>query len=204
VADSTIGGLPLASVVTNEDLFVLEQNGEARKLSGQQLASYIDRSFISVSVTELPATDIPTVSFNNITGELFLGIPRGNGVTSITTDESQRIVFTLEDGSVYALSTVKGDTGKSAYQYAVENGYTGTEPEFAQMMLDLYNAGVAEQGRVEAEQQRRMAYNSIVQSTNEQLSRFEQLMKYADSKVVQTTLILYRGGVRLFDTTLLL
>ena len=26
---------------------------------------------------------------------------------------------------------IKGDTGKSAYQYAVEGGYTGTEAEFA-------------------------------------------------------------------------
>ena len=204
MADSTIGSLPSASDVLNNDLFVLEQNGEAKKLTGQKLASFIDRSFLSVSVTELPSTESPTASFNSITGSLVLGIPRGNGIVNISTDEQNRIVFTLEDGTVFAKSTVKGDTGKSAYQYAVENGYEGTEPEFAQMMLDLYNASVAEQERINNERTRNEHYRQLVNATNEQLEKFGALMNYADSKVVHTTLMLYRGGVRLFDTTLLL
>jgi hypothetical protein len=31
----------------------------------------------------------------------------------------------------------KGAPGKSAYQYATENGYTGTEQEFADMLLSI-------------------------------------------------------------------
>ena len=44
-------------------------------------------------------------------------------------------IFVNSDNSLKQISksnlVIKGDTGKSAYQYAVEGGYTGTEAEFA-------------------------------------------------------------------------
>lgn len=68
----------------NADLFVLEQNGEAKKLSGELLSSFIDRQITSVTVVERAATATYTASYNSNTGALTLGIPRGVGIASIS------------------------------------------------------------------------------------------------------------------------
>lgn len=47
------------------------------------------------------------------------------------------------DGKIVHLPTLKGADGKSAYQYAVEAGYEGTEQEFINLLIqgtDLINA----------------------------------------------------------------
>lgn len=84
MADSTIGSLPAIEIMQNVDLFVLEQNGTAKKLSGQQLSSYIDRQIISVTVVERAATETYTATYNRNTGELIIGIPRGVGISNIS------------------------------------------------------------------------------------------------------------------------
>jgi anti-sigma28 factor (negative regulator of flagellin synthesis) len=84
MADSTIGSLPEIEIMQNADLFVLEQNGTAKKLSGQQLSSYIDRQIISVTVVERAATETYTATYNRNTGELIIGIPRGVGISNIS------------------------------------------------------------------------------------------------------------------------
>ena len=47
-------------------------------------------------------------------------------------------IFVNSDNSLKQISksnlVIKGDTGKSAYQYAQEGGYTGTEAEFSARM----------------------------------------------------------------------
>ena len=48
MADKTIGDLTQAESIGNEDLFVLEQGGEAKKLKGEQLMDYVTLSVISV------------------------------------------------------------------------------------------------------------------------------------------------------------
>ena len=84
MADSTIGSLPAIEIMQNADLFVLEQNGTAKKLSGQQLSSYIDRQIVSVTVVERAATETYTATYNRDTGELIIGIPRGVGISNIS------------------------------------------------------------------------------------------------------------------------
>lgn len=84
MADSTIGSLPAIQVMQTADLFVLEQNGVAKKLSGEQLSSFIDRQITSVEVVERAATETYTANYNADTGRLVLGIPRGVGIASIT------------------------------------------------------------------------------------------------------------------------
>ena len=84
MADSTIGSLPAIQVMQNADLFVLEQNGTAKKLSGQQLSAYIDRQIISVTVVERAATETYTATYNRDAGELIIGIPRGVGISNIS------------------------------------------------------------------------------------------------------------------------
>lgn len=84
MADSTIGSLPAIEIMQNADLFVLEQNGTAKKLSGQQLSSFIDRQVVSVTVVERAATETYTATYNRDTGELIIGIPRGVGISNIS------------------------------------------------------------------------------------------------------------------------
>lgn len=84
MADSAIGSLPAVQLMQAADLFVLEQNGEAMKLSGELLSSFIDRQITSVTVVERAATDTYTASYNSDTGALTLGIPRGVGIASIS------------------------------------------------------------------------------------------------------------------------
>lgn len=40
------------------------------------------------------------------------------------------------DGQVVHLPTLKGANGKSAYQYAVEAGFEGTEQEFINLLIE--------------------------------------------------------------------
>ena len=84
MADSAIGSLPAVQLMQAADLFVLEQNGEAKKLSGELLSSFIDRQITSVTVVERAATATYTASYNSNTGALTLGIPRGVGIASIS------------------------------------------------------------------------------------------------------------------------
>lgn len=46
-----------------------------------------------------------------------------------------------KDGKFTAIPCMKGDDGKSAYEYAKEGGYTGTEEEFAEKLASEYSGG---------------------------------------------------------------
>lgn len=77
MADKTISDLTQAASIGSEDLFVLQQNGEAKKLKGEQLMDYVTLSVISVTAETLPAGSQATATYNKTTGELSLGIPQG-------------------------------------------------------------------------------------------------------------------------------
>lgn len=77
MADKTIGDLTQAESIGGEDLFVLQQNGEAKKLKGSQLIDYVTMNVISVTVETLPAGSQATATYNETTGALSLGIPQG-------------------------------------------------------------------------------------------------------------------------------
>ena len=78
MADKTIGDLTQAESIGGEDLFVLEQGGEAKKLKGATLLDFVTLSVVSVTVTTLPAGSLATASYNKATGVLALGIPKGD------------------------------------------------------------------------------------------------------------------------------
>lgn len=78
MADKAISNLTQALQITNEDLFVLEQSGEAKKLKGATLLDYVTLSVVSVTVTTLPAGSSATATYDKSTGTLALGIPQGS------------------------------------------------------------------------------------------------------------------------------
>lgn len=77
MADKAITDLTQAVQITNEDLFVLQQGGTAKKLKGATLLDYVTLSVISVTVTTLPAGSSATATYDKSTGTLALGIPQG-------------------------------------------------------------------------------------------------------------------------------
>lgn len=202
--DQPISALDLAEIINDEDLFVLEQNGEAKKLPGGSLTEFIDRNLISVTAHALSYPSAPTADYDRITGNLSLGIPKGNSIVSISINNQNQAVFTWADGTTVTCGTFQGPRGMSAYDYAVEQGYEGTETDFATLQLNLYEASLNEAERVLAEQQRQTDYAYIIERIEDKLEDFDYLMEYADTAITGTTLILNRAGVSVVDTTLLL
>lgn len=78
MADKAINDLTQALQITNEDLFVLEQGGTAKKLKGATLLDFVTLSVVSVTVTTLPAGSSATATYDKSTGTLALGIPQGS------------------------------------------------------------------------------------------------------------------------------
>lgn len=78
MADKTISELTQATQITNEDMFVLQQNGEAKKLLGMTLLDFVTLSVVKVTVTTLPAGSQATATYDKSTGTLALGIPQGS------------------------------------------------------------------------------------------------------------------------------
>lgn len=77
MADKSISDLIQALQITGEDLFVLEQNGEAKKLKGKTLLDFLTLNVVSVTVTTLPAGSSATATYDKSTNTLALGIPQG-------------------------------------------------------------------------------------------------------------------------------
>lgn len=77
MADKAITDLTQAQQITGDDLFVLEQSGEAKKLKGATLLDFVTLNVVSVTVTTLPAGSSATAIYDKSTGTLALGIPQG-------------------------------------------------------------------------------------------------------------------------------
>lgn len=199
-----IGALPLADEIRAVDLFVLEQNGTAKKLEGSTLTRFIDRNIVDMSVSSLDYGVRPTAEFDKITGKLKLGIPKGNSIVSISLNKNNQVVYTWADGSSIALETIKGDTGKSAYQYAVEQGYKGSETDFATLQITLFQAAEKENERIEAETKRKKDYADMMNRLENKLSDLDKIESRLDCTIAGTTLILNMIDTSVVDTTLML
>lgn len=204
MADSPIGSLAAVEQIYDADLFVLEQNGEAMKLSGAKLTDFIDRQVMDITVHELATTATPTAVYDRITGKLDLGIPKGNGIRSISVNADDQIVYLFDDGTSVAVERIKGDTGMSAYQYAVSQGYTGSETDFATLQINLYEASLNEDERVQAEAERESNYAYMMNKVDQKISQMDQLITGIDCQITGTTLILNSLDVSVVDTTLML
>ena len=104
IVDKAISDLIQATQITNEDLFVLEQSGEAKKLKGATLLDFVTLSVVSVTVTTLPAGSSATATYDKSTGTLALGIPQGSKGDTGATGATGATGPQGEQG-------VKGETG---------------------------------------------------------------------------------------------
>ena len=91
MADKQIAELIEATTITGADLFVLEQDGTAKKLKGATLLDFLTLDVMSVSATTLPAGSQATAVYDKATGALTLGIPQGDkGATGDTGPEGKQ------------------------------------------------------------------------------------------------------------------
>ena len=121
MADKAISDLTQALQITGEDLFVLEQSGEAKKLKGETLLNFVTLSVVSVTVTTLPAGSSATATYDKSTGTLALGIPQGSKgnpgadaptITGITFRQSDyHLIVTLSNGTSYDAGYCRGASG---------------------------------------------------------------------------------------------
>lgn len=72
-----ISELPAASNITDSDLFVVEQSGVAKKLSGTVMKQYTTLDIISAIATTLASGTPATASYDATTKVLTIGIPTG-------------------------------------------------------------------------------------------------------------------------------
>ncbi len=128
MADKPIPELVAATQVTSSDLFVLEQNGTAKKLTGQTLenwlVSFADGHGGIQSITKTGTsglTDTYTITLADTTTITFT-VTNGRGVSSInktsTSGLEDTYTVTYNDGSASTLlvtNGAKGDKGDNAY-----------------------------------------------------------------------------------------
>ena len=131
---------------------------------------------VNVLVAEIPANIQAVGTYYILLEYDKVDITLEDGLKRFTTDFD---AFKIVDKSAYAdtegdmslIGVIKvGLDGKSAYQYAQEHGYTGTEYEFGQLQYESTLAAINEAERIIAEQQREETFNNQMTSINEAIS----------------------------------
>lgn len=128
MADKAISDLIQALQITGEDLFVLEQNGEAKKLKGKTLLDFITLDVVSVTVTTLPAGSSATATYDTSTNTLALGIPQGKkgdtGATGATGPANVLTIGSVTSGSE-AGATIAGTAPNQTLNLVLPKGDKG-------------------------------------------------------------------------------
>ena len=122
MADKTIGDLTQAESIGSEDLFVLQQNGEAKKLKGSQLIDYVTFNVISVTVETLPAGSQATATYNEATGTLSLGIPQGE---QGNIGPANTLTIGAVTSGAEASATITGDAPNQVLNLVLQQGEQG-------------------------------------------------------------------------------
>ena len=130
MADKRIDDLTQALQITNEDLFVLQQGGTAKKLKGATLLDFVTLSVVSVTVTTLPAGSSATAIYDKSTGTLALGIPQGSkgdtGATGATGPANVLTIGSVTSGKV-ASATITGEAPNQVLNLVLEKGDKGEQ-----------------------------------------------------------------------------
>ena len=130
MADKAISDLTQALQITGDDLFVLEQGGEAKKLKGETLLNFVTLSVVSVTVITLPAGSSATATYDKSTGTLALGIPQGSkgdtGATGATGPANVLTIGSVTSGKV-ASATITGEAPNQVLNLVLEKGDKGEQ-----------------------------------------------------------------------------
>ncbi len=132
---------------TGNDLYTeyIYVNGAWEILGSQMvdLTGYATKTWVNGKLENyLPASELQTAINTALAQAKESGEFKGDPGTSVTvskvtesTTDGDSNVVTFSDGKTLTVKNgSKGATGKTAYQYAKDGGFTGTETEFAKML----------------------------------------------------------------------
>ena len=134
MADKTISDLTQAESIGSEDLFVLQQNGEAKKLKGSQLIDYVTMNVISVTVETLPAGSQATATYNEATGTLSLGIPQGE---QGNIGPANTLTIGAVTSGAEASATITGDAPNQVLNLVLKQGDKGNPGDDAPTITSI-------------------------------------------------------------------
>ena len=130
MADKRINDLPQATQITKADLFVLQQAGKAKKLTGETLLDFVTLSVVTVTVTTLSPGSDATAVYNKSTNTLALGIPQGatgsKGNTGDTGPANTLTIGSVTSGKV-ASATITGEAPNQVLNLVLEKGEQGEQ-----------------------------------------------------------------------------
>lgn len=109
MADKTVNELPRAATVTTADLFVLEQGGQAKSLTGQVLIN-----------------------------DLATALDGHGGINSITLNDDYTLTFTLADETTVTTTSVRGATGSKGDKGADGRSITNVTKTGTSGLVDTY------------------------------------------------------------------
>lgn len=130
IVDKAISDLTQATQITGEDLFVLQQTGKAKKLTGETLLNFVTLSVVTVTVSTLPPGNDATATYDKNTGTLALGIPQGatgnKGDKGNTGPANKLSIGTVSSGKV-ASATITGEAPNQVLNLVLEKGEQGEQ-----------------------------------------------------------------------------
>lgn len=130
MADKRIDDLTQATQITKADLFVLQQAGKAKKLTGETLLDFVTLSVVTVTVSTLPPGNDATATYDKNTGTLALGIPQGatgnKGNKGDTGPANKLSIGTVSSGKV-ASATITGEAPNQVLNLVLEKGEQGEQ-----------------------------------------------------------------------------
>ena len=130
MADKRIDDLTQATQITKADLFVLQQAGKAKKLTGETLLDFVTLSVVTVTVSTLPPGNDATATYDKNTGTLALGIPQGatgnKGDKGNTGPANKLSIGTVSSGKV-ASATITGEAPNQVLNLVLEKGEQGEQ-----------------------------------------------------------------------------
>ena len=142
MADKTISELIAATNITQSDLFVLEQNNVAKKLTGQTLINDLlaaldgHGGIYSIEKTgTVGLTDTYTITFADTTTATF-EVVNGKSISTAEVNDSYQLVLTFNDGTSYTSGSIRGQTGTNFYGYVK---YSARQPQADADMTDTPN-----------------------------------------------------------------
>lgn len=136
MADKPISSLPPVDNLPNEqpdiesgDLFVLEQNNVAKKVSGEQLTKFISRNVQNYDGVIVGSTAGGGASYNPTTQTLTLELPHGPGIKQVVAPENPHQPGAVDTYTLISddIRTTDGLTpGTEIGTFQVYNGMNGT------------------------------------------------------------------------------
>lgn len=138
MADKSVGELIAAQSVTPTDLFVLEQNGTAKKLFGQDLINFLLKMLDGhggiqniTKVSSSGLTDTYSIAFADLSTTNFT-ITNGRSITKIAKTKTSGLVdtytITYNDGTTSTFKVTNGEQGPQGVQAFVHIKYASQMP----------------------------------------------------------------------------